>query len=158
MKNTTNTTIYMSRGGRKDTKKRIVALRKQLAHAMGELRELDRADDNEGRHARIEKFERINSLESELTELEARLSTAKLLPRKRDALKVALGSVVDLVDQQGRLMTYTIVESFEADPSDGRISILSPLGKSLVGKSVQQTIEWTSGRLAPRKLQLVAIH
>lgn len=158
MTHTHTATTYLSKKGMKDIKKRLLGLHKQLSSAMQELRELDKVDSREERFARIEKLDRIESLEGEIAELETRLATAKLMPRKRDALKVALGSVVELADQQGRLLRYTIVESFEADPSDGRISIMSPLGQSLVGKTVQQTIEWTTSKLKTQQLQLVAIH
>jgi transcription elongation factor GreA len=80
------------------------------------------------------------------------------LPRKRDALKVAIGSVVDLLDTSGRLVRYTLVDSIEANPSDGRISIMSPLGQSLLGRQIQDVVEWSAGRLGTRHLRLVNIH
>jgi transcription elongation factor GreA len=151
------TTTYLSKKGMKELKRSIDQLGRELKTARQELREIT-GEDREDRFARSEKLSIIEGIESDLVEKRELLSHAQLFPRKRDALKVALGSVVELADQQGRLMRYTIVNSFEADPSDGRISILSPLGQSLVGKSVQQTIEWTSGKLQKHQLQLVAIH
>jgi transcription elongation factor GreA len=72
-------------------------------------------------------------------------------------MKVAIGSVVDLVDQQGRMVRYTLVESIEANPSDGRISTLSPLGSSLIGKSVKDIVEWGNG-MRKHSFQLVGIN
>lgn len=155
---TQTTTTYLSKKGMKELKKRLADLREQLGSAMQQLRELDKIDSREERFARIEKLDRIEAIENDIVELESRLATAKPMPRKRDALKVALGSVVELVDQQGRLLRYTLVDSFEANPSDGRISVMSPLGQSLIDKTVQQTIEWTTGKLKTQRLQLVAIH
>lgn len=152
------TTTYLSKKGMKEQKKQLSQSRRQLSVAMQELRDLDKIDGREERLARIEKLDRIESLENEIAEIEAHLASARPMPRKRDALKVALGSVVDLIDEQGRLLRYTIVDSIEANPSDGRISIMSPLGQSLLGKGVQQTIEWTTGKLHTRQLQLIAIH
>lgn len=158
MIDTQTATTYLSKRGMKDLKKRLDELHKQHETAMQDLRELDATETREGRLARIEKIARIDTIEADIARLEATLANAKPMPRKRDALKVALGSVVELVDQQGRLLRYTIVDSLEADPSDGRISILSPLGQNLVGKTVQQTVEWTSGKLKTQRLQLIAIH
>ena len=152
------TTTYLSKKGMKELKHDIEQLEHELKTARQELREMNSGEDREDRFARSEKLSIIEGIESDLAEKRELLAHARLFPRKRDALKVALGSVVELADQQGRLMRYTIVNSFEADPSDGRISILSPLGQSLVGKSVQQTIEWTSGKLQKHQLQLVALH
>jgi len=81
---------------------------------------------------------------------------AKLLPRKRDALKVAIGSVVELIDAKGRQFRYTIVDSLEANPSDGRISIKSPLGQNLIGRQIQDIIEWTAG-VRTNQFRLVGI-
>ena len=53
-------------------------------------------------------------------------------------------------------MRYTLVNSIEANPSDGRISVNSPLGKTLLGRSAEETVELDTGRQANR-LQLVRI-
>lgn len=151
------TTIYLSKKGMKELRKSIAQLEKALSKAMNDLRELDKTDGHDERLARIEKLATIEGIESALVDKKLLLSEAKQLPRKRDALRVALGSVVDLVDQQGRLIRYTIVDSIEANPSDGRISIKSPLGQSLIGKTVQQTVEWTTKHLQTNQLQLVRI-
>lgn len=151
------TTIYLSKKGMKELRKSIAQLEKALSKAMNDLRELDKTDGHDERLARIEKLATIEGIESALVDKKLLVSEAKQLPRKRDALRVALGSVVDLVDQQGRLIRYTIVDTIEANPSDGRISIKSPLGQSLIGKTVQQTVEWTTKHLQTNQLQLVRI-
>ncbi|MNH25546.1 Transcription elongation factor GreA [compost metagenome] len=69
---------------------------------------------------------------------------------------MAIGSVVDLIDTNGRMVRYTIVDSIEADPSDGRISIMSPLGKSLLDKQIKDIILWGSGARI-KQMQLVRI-
>lgn len=71
-------------------------------------------------------------------------------------MKVAIGSVVDLIDQKGHLVRYTLVESIEANPSDGRISAASPLGQTLLGKTVKDIVEWGNG-LNHNSLRLVKI-
>lgn len=153
---TTTTTVYLSKNGKKEIEKEINLLEQNLATLTDQLRELDKSDSREERMQRIEKIDQINIVEKALETKKNLLDQAKLFPRKRDALRVAIGSVVDLVDQKGQLIRYTLVDSVEANPSDGRISIRSPLGQSLLGKSVQQTIEWTGSKLT-NQLQLVAI-
>lgn len=148
--------VYLSKRGMKELKKQIASLDRILHAANAELRELDKTDSHEGRLNRIEALSRIEVLETDLKEKRDQLERAKLLPRKRDALRVALGSVVDLIDTNGRMMRYTIVNSIEANPSDGRISVNSPLGKTLLGRSATETVELNTGRQANR-LQLVRI-
>lgn len=148
--------ILLSKRGMKDLRKKIAALEQEQREALQALRELDKGTSREERLAHIEHLARLEVIEADLEDKKHTLSKAVLLPSKRERLKVALGSVVDLIDQQGQLFRYTIVESVEADPSDGRISAASPLGSSLLGKTLQETIELSTGR-SQRSLQLISI-
>lgn len=155
--NTTNQkTILLSKKGMKELKKVIARLEIDQKKAIQSLRELDKTTGHDERLERIEKLAQLESIESDLQERRQTLLVAKLIPTKRARLHVALGSVVDLIDQQGRLFRYTIVDSIEANPSDGRISLASPLGQSLVGKTVRDVVEWSTS-LHVNKLKLVKI-
>lgn len=146
----------ISKRGMKELRKSISQLEQDISALQRNLKDSDRTHGHDDRFDRIEKLQRLESLESELHDKRQVLSNAKLIPSKRARLKVAVGSVVDLIDQQGRMFRYTLVESIEANPSDGRISILSPIGQSLLGKSSQESIEWGSGNNY-RNLRLVRI-
>lgn len=149
-------TIFISKKGMKELKKEIARLEREKQNALIALREVDKTDGHDERFARVEHLANIEVIESELADKKMALENAKLFPRKRDALKVAIGSVVDLLDTSGRIVRYTLVDSIEANPSDGRISIKSPLGEKLIGKQIQDVVEWTAG-LGTRRLQLVGI-
>jgi len=152
----TTTRILLSKKGMKELKKGITSLERRLKDAQMQLRELDKTDGHDERLARIEQLAYIDSIESDLADKSLYLSRAELMPRKRDALKVAMGSMVELIDQSGRIVRYTLVDSLEANPSDGRISIKSPLGQNLLGRKAQDVVEWSAG-LRTNKLRLVAI-
>jgi transcription elongation factor GreA len=47
---------------------------------------------------------------------------------------------VRLEDESGKEIRYWIVGSDEADPPKGRISILSPLARTLIGKRVGDSV------------------
>lgn len=149
-------TILLSKKGMKELKKSVAKLERKQQHIIKELHELDKTDNHEHRLARVEKLADLEIVESQLADKQMYLSTAKLFPRKRDALIASLGSVVDLVDSSGRLIRYTLVDSIEANPSDGRISISSPLGQSLIGKRIQETIHWGNG-IRTNKFTLIGI-
>ncbi|HSW91475.1 MAG TPA: GreA/GreB family elongation factor [Candidatus Saccharimonadales bacterium] len=149
-------TIYLSKKGMKELKKAISHLERDHHEALVQLRDIDKTDGHDERLARIEKLATLEVIESELADKKMALANSVLLPRKRDAFKVAIGSVVDLIDTQGKLIRYTIVDSLEANPSDGRISVKSPLGQSLLGKQIQDVIEWTAG-VRTNRVQLVGI-
>lgn len=147
---------YLSKKGIKELKKHITRLERNQQAVRRMLKDLDKGDKREDRLARIEKLASLESIEAELTEKRNLQANVKQLPRKRDRLKVAVGSVVDLIDTSGRIVRYTLVDTIEANPSDGRLSIKSPLGKNLVGKQIQDFVEW-SGKLNSNRLQLVSI-
>ncbi|MBC7942944.1 GreA/GreB family elongation factor [Candidatus Saccharibacteria bacterium] len=153
----TDKTILLSKKGMKELKKSISNLERDLQKARQSLRELDRTTKRDERMDRIEKLSLLESIETELSDKRLTLASAKFLPTKRARLQVAIGSVVDLIDQQGRLFHYTIVDSIEANPSDGRISIASPLGKSLVGKTVRDFVDWSTTSMRANRLQLIRI-
>lgn len=148
--------ILLSKNGMKDLKKSIAHLEHERIEIIAELRELDKTYGHDEQLQRVEKLAQLEVIEANIEEKNHLLSRSRLISSKRKRLEVAIGSVVDLIDQQGRLFRYTIVNSFEADPSDGRISIASPLGRNLIGKTVQDVVEWSQGMRVGR-LQLVRI-
>ena len=149
--------IFLSNRGMKELKKQIANLETDRQTTLAAMRDLDKTESHDERLARVEKLAALEIIDKELAEKKASLMVAKPLPRKRDALKVALGSIVELLDTNGRVIKYTLVDSLEANPSDGRISIKSPLGQNLVGKQIRDVVEWTAG-MGRKQLQLVAIH
>jgi len=140
-----NKTILLSKKGMKELRKSIAQLEHDRLAIRRSLRESDKTTSHDDRFERNERLLRLEAIESELAEKQQTLSRAKIISSRRTRMKVAIGSVVDLIDQQGRLVSYTLVESIEANPSDGRISAVSPLGSSLIGKTVQDIVEWGSG-------------
>jgi transcription elongation factor GreA len=156
MNTATVNTVLLSKHGMKELKKAIARLTHDRLKAIDALRDLDKTTGHDERLQRIEKLATLEAIENELGEKEYMLQTAKLLPTRRARLRVAIGSVVDLIDQQGHLFRYTLVDSFEADPSVGLISIKSPLGQSLIGKTARDIVQWSSG-LGAKQLQLVRV-
>ena len=157
--NTTATTlkiILLSKKGIKELRKSIAALEHDRLKAMQDLRELDKTSNREDRLNQLEKLASLDIIESKLQDKELTLKSARLIPSRRARMQVAIGSVVDLIDQHGRMFRYMLVDSVEANPSDGRISVSSPLGQNLVGKTVRDVVEWSAG-LRMNQLQLVSI-
>lgn len=150
----TTETVYLSKKGIKELKKAIAQLERDLKKTIVELHEQDKTDNHDERLARVEMLAKLDAIESELADKQALMSSAQLFPRKRDALYVGIGSVVELIDKTGRKFVYTIVDSIEANPSDGRISVKSPLGQNLVGKTISDTVSWGKQTV---QMQLVRI-
>ena len=76
-------------------------------------------------------------VEGRIKELESRLGVAEVIdPKKLNAQgKVVFGALVKLYDEEAKLeVIYQIVGDMEADISEGRISLSSPIGKALIGR------------------------
>jgi len=144
----TTETIYLSKKGMKELKKAVAQLERDRHKTIMELHEQDKTDNHDERYARIEKLAQLDGIEAELDEKRELLHNARPYPKstKLESLAVTIGSVVELIDKSGRKYVYTIVNSVEANPSDGRISFKSPLGQSLLGKTTKEVIDWGRGK------------
>jgi regulator of nucleoside diphosphate kinase len=60
-------------------------------------------------------------------------------------------------DVTGQVRTATLVYPDEADLSQGKISVLTPVGAALIGLSVSQSIEWETVSGGRRSLTVLAV-
>ena len=153
MKNTTK--IYLSKQGFKELKKKITKLEHEQKMLEMELRDGDVKEDLLRQN---DIFVRIDAIRSEINEKNFQIHNSKILPRSRKiSSKVSIGSFVELFDRAtGRIMKFRIVESLEANPLIGKISAESPLGKSVLGRTVNEIISWTANSQS-MNMTLVAI-
>ena len=82
-------------------------------------------------------------LEMRISKLEETLSGARLIDESQlDISKALIHSTVKIKNQtNGAQMTYKLVAQSEADLKTGKISVDSPIGKGLLGKSVGEVAE-----------------
>lgn len=80
-------------------------------------------------------------VEGRIKELEILLATAKIIQEKGPEGLIQVGSSVVIIEIGSRTKeSYTIVGAAEADPSEGRISNESPLGRALLGHKAGDTV------------------
>lgn len=120
------------------------AKRAEIAHY---LRETVEAGDVIRNAAFEEARFELAHIEARITELEHLLATAQVIDLDQAPTdEVSLGSLVHLTTKDGCAYHYTIVGSYEADPSAGRISNESPVGKALLRrKAGDQVLVATPG-------------
>jgi regulator of nucleoside diphosphate kinase len=71
---------------------------------------------------------------------------------------VTMGSIVDFRDDTtGQERRVTLVYPHEADVSEGKISVLTPVGAALIGLSVSQSIEWQTPSGGWRSLTVLKV-
>ena len=90
--------------------------------------------------------EQRGHVEGQIRELEETLKAAIIIDGKREpALKTGVGDNIVLSDlASGEELHYMIVDPREVDPSRGKISIASPLGKALIGRRDGEIVEITA--------------
>ncbi len=87
--------------------------------------------------------ERQAYIEGRIQELQGILAQAEVIPPlKNPPEKVQFGVVVKLLNlDTEEIVTYRILGPYEADPSNGTISINSPIAKALIGKEVGEEVK-----------------
>ena len=114
-------------------------VRAEIAH---ELQEARRDRDIRENAPYDAAKDRQAMVEARIRDLQRILGSASMLESNGSGEKVAIGSRVVLHDlTYGEQVTYTLVGSNEAKPSQGRISISSPVGRALVDRQEGDTIE-----------------
>jgi transcription elongation factor GreA len=112
--------------------------RPRIIRAIAEARAHGDLSENAEYHA---AKERQGFVEARIRELETKVSGAEVIEPPRDGNRITFGSTVLLRNADGRDIRYQIVGSDEADPASGRISILSPIARTLIGKEVGDEVK-----------------
>jgi len=81
--------------------------------------------------------------ESRIAELEDKLARAEVINlSKLSGNKIKFGATVTVVDEDtGAKKVWQIVGEPEADAKNGKISVTSPVGRALIGKTPGTTVE-----------------
>ena len=135
---------YYTEEGYNKLKKELETLKTvDRAHVIKQIAEArDKGDLSENAEYDAAK-EAQGMLEMRIAKLEETLSAARIVDASQlDASKVLILSTVKIKNKQnGKEMTYTLVAQNEADRAKGKISVDSPIGKGLLGKSVGDVAE-----------------
>ena len=113
--------------------------RPSVIRALAEAREHGDLSENAEYHA---ARERQSFIEGRLADLESKIRHAEVIDTSKLSGKaVKFGATVKLSDEDtDETATYRIVGTDEADISEGRLSITSPLAQALIGKEKGDTI------------------
>lgn len=115
-------------------------MRPKASQDIGEAR--DKGDLSENAEYDAAK-EAQGMLEMQISKLEETLSGARLIDESQlDTSKALIHSTVAIKNQiNGAIMKYKLVAQSESDIKTGKISVDSPIGKGLLGKSVGDVAE-----------------
>jgi transcription elongation factor GreA len=111
--------------------------RPAITKAIAEARAHGDLSENAEYHAAREKQ---SFTEGRINELDAKVGAAEVIDAPVGGDRVTFASTVRLEDEAGKEVRYWIVGSDEAEPARGKISILAPLARTLIGKRVGDTV------------------
>lgn len=148
---------FITKEGLEKLKKELDKLknikRKEIAERIQEAKELGDLSEN------AEYVEAKNEqafIEGRILEIESLLRQVTVIKEKKKSTKtVEIGSKIKIKDDK-ITKEYVIVGSNEADPNQGRISNLSPLGRAFIGKKIGDIIEINVPQ-GTKKFEIIAI-
>ena len=126
--------ISLTKEGKAELEKELedlIAQRPAIAERIATARAFgDLSENEEYSSARAEQ----KTVENRILEIEDILKNAKII-RNVSHDKVVMGATVT-VKINNKKQTYSIVGAVEANPFEGKVSDVSPIGKAMFGKSV----------------------
>lgn len=134
-------------------------LRNELPREILKARAHGDLSENAEYHAAKERQGLVNARLGQLQKRLADFSMIDMTKIPHD--RVGLGSRVVVLDVKASTeITYYLVTSEEADATQGKISTASPIGKSLLGKEVGDTVKMQApgGTKELEILELLTIH
>ena len=149
---------YLSREGLEKLQAELEYLRTVRRHDVAAS--IQQSRERGGTVSNAEYEESKNELaftEGRILTLENLINNAIIIEESAGAREsIEVGATVTVQNQDGQTFQYTITGSAEADPAQGKISNVSPIGKSLLGKRVNDVTEVVapSGEI---RLEILAI-
>ena len=135
--------VFLTKQGYEKLRKELKVLkgvkRREIADALEKARLLGDLSEN-AEYDAAKQEQAIN--EGRIYELETRLSRARIIEDENISKdKVYIGAKVKLIDSESNEeIEYMLVTEDEADFSQGKISISSPVGKALLGKKKGEVV------------------
>lgn len=119
--------------------------RPAIIRAIAEARDHGDLSENAEYHA---ARERQGFIEGRVMELEDKIARAEVIDVSRlSGSAVKFGATVTLADEEtDEEQTFQIVGEDEADVSQGRLSVTSPLARALIGKQIGESVEVATPR------------
>ena len=141
---TAQSSSYLTREGFEKLRKELESLktvkRRQLSRAIAEAREHGDISEN-AEYDSAKEAQGMN--EKKIAELEGKLACAKILDDENISKdEVLIGATVSLKDlNTNEKIEYMLVSEDEADYSQGKISISSPVGSGLMNHKKNDNVE-----------------
>lgn len=136
---------YVTKQGFEKLQQELQALWKERREVVAALAAAAAEGDRSENAEYIYRKKQLREMDRRIRYLQKRLPELKVVaeaPASRD--KVYFGAWVTLEDERGEERTLRIVGADEIDPSQGWISVNSPLARALLGKPLDAEVQVTT--------------
>jgi len=136
-------TVSLTKQGYAALEAELAALKGRRSEAIDEVRRAA-ADKDFRENAPLQAArEQLSHLKGQIKKLEETLKSAVVIDEKQKfSLKVGIGDSVTLRDlASGEELHYILVNSREVDPTRGKVSDASPIGKAIMGRGRGEMVE-----------------
>lgn len=129
--------------------------RPRIIEAIADAREFGDLSENAEYHAARESQ---SFIEGRILDLEDKIARSEIIDiSKLSGEFIKFGATVELIDDETEeKVIYQIVGEYEADITKKRVSIVSPIAKALIGKSIGDIVEVSTPK-GPRSYDVVAV-
>ena len=135
--------VYLTRAGYQKLYDEFESLKSERIKISGEIEEArlqgdlsENAEYDAAKEAQAHNVARVADIENKLAKV--RIIENEDIPSD----KIYIGAIVTLKDvEKNEEMQYMMVSPEEADYEENKISIFSPIGKALMGKSLDEEVE-----------------
>lgn len=106
----------------------------------------------------VQLKEELEIVNSKIGQIESALESVEIIGQGKEFKTVDVGTRVTMSTVNNQL-TFDIVHEIEADPSLNKISDKSPLGQALIGKSIDENVDFQApvGKLTYKIVSISAI-
>ncbi len=125
--------VLLTAEGLEKLKRDLEDSRGRRREAADRMKEAAQPGDIEDNPEFEQAKEDVASLDNRIYELEEMIGRAQIIEEHHSSV-IEAGSVIEVEDEEGQLETWHLVGAVESDPSAGRISIDSPVGRALMGR------------------------
>jgi transcription elongation factor GreA len=125
--------ILLTAGGLEKLKRELERQQARRTEAFERMREAAQPGDIEDNPELEQAKEEVARIDERIYELKGMIGRAQIIEGKHSDIAEP-GSTIEVEDDDGETIVYHLVGAVEADPTNGMISVESPVGRALVGK------------------------
>ena len=134
--------VLLTPEGLERLKHELVDQKARRIEAAERLKEAFQPGDIEDNPEYEQAKEEVGMLDSRIYELEEMIARAEIISDPHSSI-AAPGSTVEVADAEGLVEVYHLVGAVESDPTEGRLSVESPVGRAIVGRKKGDRIKVT---------------